>query len=64
MENELLAITSAQMMGLICKSKFGTQKELIVLSILKHKHCVNKSRGMSRDHFAKNRTLLTNWWPV
>ena len=19
---------------------------------------------MSRDHFAKNRRLLTNWWPV
>ena len=19
---------------------------------------------MSRDHFAKNRKLLTNWWPV
>ena len=24
--------------------------------------CVNKSRDMSHDHFAKNRKLLTNWW--
>ena len=46
------------------ESKFGTHKELIVLNILKYKHCVNKSRDMSRDHFAKNRKLLTNWWPV
>ena len=44
--------------------KFGTHKELIVLNILKYKYCVNKSRDMSRDHFAKNRILLTNWWPV
>ena len=36
------------------ESKFGTHKELIVL----------KSRDMSRDHFAKNRKLLTKWWPV
>ena len=35
------------------ESKFGTHKELIVLNILKYKHCVNKSRDMSRDHFAK-----------
>ena len=46
------------------ESKFGIHKELIVLNILKYKHCVNKSRDMSRDHFAKNRKLLTNWWPV
>ena len=38
--------------------------ELIVLNILKNKHCVNKSGDMSRDHFAKTRKLLTNWWPV
>ena len=25
---------------------------------------VNKSREMSRDYFAKNCKLLTNWWPV
>ena len=25
---------------------------------------VNKSRDISRDHFAKDRKLLTNWWPV
>ena len=42
----------------------NSYKELIVLNILKYKHCVNKSRDMSRDHFAKNRKLLTNWWPV
>ena len=36
-------------------------KELIVLNILKYKHCANKSRDMSRDHSAKNRKLLTNW---
>ena len=35
-------------------------KELILLNILKHKYCVIKSRDMSRDHFAKNRKLLTN----
>ena len=29
-----------------------------------YKHCVNKSRDKSRDNFAKNRELLTNWWPV
>ena len=46
------------------KSKFGTQKELIVLNILKYKYCVNKSHGMSRDQFAKNRKLLTNVLPV
>ena len=46
------------------ESKFGTHKELIVLTILKYKYGVNKSRDMSRDHFAKNRKLLTNWWPV
>ena len=46
------------------ESKFGTYKELIVLSILKYKYCVNKSRGMSRDHLAKNHKLLRNWWPI
>ena len=46
------------------ESKFGTNKELIVLNILKYEYCVNKSRDMSRDHFAKNCKLLTNWWPV
>jgi len=46
------------------KSKFGTHKELIVLNIFKYKYSVNKSRDMSRDHLAKNRRLLTNWWPV
>ena len=44
------------------ESKFGTQKELTVLNILKYEYCVNKSRDMSRDHFAKNCKLLTNWW--
>ena len=34
-------------------SKFGTHKELMVLNILKYKHCVNNSRDVSRDHFAK-----------
>ena len=43
------------------ESKFGTLKELIVLNILKYKYCVNQSGDMSRDHFAKNRKLLTNW---
>ena len=33
-------------------SKFGTHKELIVLNILEYKYCVNKSRDLSRDHFA------------
>ena len=36
-------------------------KELIVLNILKYKYRVNRSRDIPRDHFAKNRTLLTNW---
>ena len=44
--------------------KFGTHEELIVLNILKYKYCVDKSPDMSRDHFVKNRKLLTNWWPV
>ena len=35
-------------------SKFATNKELIVLHILRCKYCVNKSRDMSRDHFSKN----------
>ena len=39
-------------------------RELIVLNILKYNYCVHKSRDMSRDHFAKNRKLLPNWWPV
>ena len=46
------------------KSKFGTHKELIVLNILKYKYCVNQSHDMSRDQFAKNPKLLTNWLPV
>ena len=29
------------------ESKFGTRKELIVLNILKHKNCVNKSRDIT-----------------
>ena len=45
------------------ESKFGTHKELIVLTILKYIQRVNMSRGMSRDHFAKNRKLLSSWWP-
>ena len=61
MENELLAIYGLDDGA---GSKFGTHKELIVLNILKYNHCVNKSRDMSRDHFAKNRKLLSNWWPV
>ena len=39
----------------VAESKFGTHKEFIILNILKCKHCVNKSRDLSRDHFAKNR---------
>ena len=35
-------------------------KEHTVLNILKYEYCVNKSR----DHFAKNCKLLTNWWPA
>ena len=35
-------------------SKFATNKELIVLNILRCKYCVNKSRDMLRDHFSKN----------
>ena len=46
------------------ESKFGTQKELIVGNILEYKHVLNKSRGMSRDHLAKNCELLCNRWPV
>ena len=45
------------------ESKFGTHKELIVLNILKYIQRVNMSRDMSRDHFAKNRKLLSSWWP-
>ena len=45
-------------------SKFGTHEELTVLNILKYKYCVNKALDMSRDHFAKNCKLLTNWWPA
>ena len=41
------------------ESKFGTHKELIVLNILKYIQRGN----MSRDHFAKNRKLLSSWWP-
>ena len=46
------------------ESKFGASKELTVLKISKYKYCANKSRDKSRDHFAKNCKLLTNWWPV
>ena len=41
------------------ESKFGRHKELIVLNILKYIQRVN----MSRDHFEKNRKLLSSWWP-
>ena len=44
------------------ESKFGRYKELIVFIILKYKYCVYKSRDISRDHFAKNRKLLTIGW--
>ena len=43
------------------KSKFDTHKELIVLNIFKYKNCVDKSRDVSHDHFAKSRKLLTIW---
>ena len=43
------------------QSKFGTNEELIVLNISKYEYRVNSSRDISRDHFAKNRKLLTNW---
>ena len=46
------------------ESKFGAHKELIILNISKYKYCANQSRDMSRDHFAKNCKLLTDWWPV
>ena len=45
-------------------SNFTAHKELIVLNILKYKYCVNRSRDISRDHFAKNLKKLTNWWRV
>ena len=54
------AITSVKMMAL----NQNLELIVIVLNILKYKYCVNKSGDMSRDHFAKNRKLLTNWWPV
>ena len=54
------AITSVKMMAL----NQNLELIVIVLNILKNKYCVNKSGDMSRDHFAKNRKLLTNWWPV
>ena len=43
------------------ESKFRTHKELIVLNIIKYKDCINNSRDMSPEHFAKNCKLLTNW---
>ena len=46
------------------ESNFAAHKELIALKILKYKYCVNKSRDISRDHFAKNLKKLTNWWRV
>ena len=54
------AITSVKMMAL----NQNLALIVIVLNILKNKYCVNKSGDMSPDHFAKNRKLLTNWWPV
>ena len=44
------------------ESKFDAYKELIVFIILKYKYFVYKSRDISRDHFAKNRKLLTIGW--
>ena len=46
------------------QSKFGTHEELIVLNISKYEYCVNRSRDMPHNHFAKNCKLLLNWWPV
>ena len=54
------AITSVKMMAL----NQNLALIVIVLNILKNKYGVNKSDDMSPDHFAKNRKLLTNWWPV
>ena len=59
--DDLLAISLAQVMAL---NQNLAQRDLIVLNISKQKYCFNKSRDMSRDHFAKNRKLLTNWWPI
>ena len=47
------------------QSKFGAAHiKDSVLNVLKYKYCVNKSRDMSSDHFAKNRKKLNNWWRV
>ena len=49
--NDLLAIISAQIMGL---NQNFAHKETIVFKIWMYKYCVNKSGDYSRDHFAKN----------
>ena len=59
MENYLLEITSAQIMTL--NQNLAYIKNSSSVTFLEYKHCVNKSRGMSRDHLAKNRKLLCNW---
>ena len=58
-ENELLAITFFlnQTLAHIKNSSSSTFSTINIVLII-------KSRDMSRDDFAKNRKLLTNWWPV
>ena len=58
-ENEILAITLAQMMAL--KRNLAQVKNSSSLTFLSIFFFVNT---MSRDQFPKNRKLLTNWWPV
>ena len=50
LENDLLAITSAQIMEL--NQNLAHIKNL---SSLNNKCCVNESRDMSRENFSKNR---------
>ena len=58
MENDLLAVTFEINLDDGAELRFGTNEEVIVLKILKFKWCVNWSRDISSDHFAKKRKLL------
>ena len=51
MENDLLLITSTKRMEM---NRNLTHKQPTVLSILKYKYCVGKSRDISRDNFFEN----------
>ena len=64
----LLVFTIATLEIGFGRKKLLNAKGLLAITLSKlirlDMYCVDKSRDMSRDHFAKNCKLLTSWLPV